>query len=110
LALHRVGGIGHELQLMQDKLRDQHNAVEEVRFADIRDAAIDNHACIQHFGHAPGAPLAAEETSEGRQVEHVSFIRSDYQTNVGHHQKQPDVQKRPRSLRDRRARQNRPIK
>ena len=106
LALHRVGGIGHQLQFAQDELRDQQDAVEEVRFADVRDAPVDDHAGIEHLGHAPGAALAAEQASQGLQIQHVALVRADDQADIGHHQEQPDVQERPRALRNGGARQN----
>ena len=64
LALHRVGGIGHQLQLAQDELRNQQHSVHEMSLADVGDSAVDNHAGIEHLGHAPGAALAAEQAPE----------------------------------------------
>ena len=106
--LMRVGGIGHELQFAQDELRDEQDAVEEMSLANIGDAAVDDHAGVQHFGHSPGAAFAAEQAAQRLQVQHVSLIGPDHQADVGHHQEQPDVQKGPRTLRDRRPRQDQP--
>ena len=108
LALHRVGGIGHELQLAQDELRDQQHAVHEMSLADIGNAAVDDHAGIEHLGHAPRAAFAAEQAPERLQVEHVPFAGAHHQADVGHHQQQRHVQERARAVRNRRARQHQP--
>ena len=106
LAFQRIGGIGHELQLAQHKLRDQHDAIQKMGLANVRDAAVDDDAGVEHLGHSPRAAFAAEQPAEGREVEHVSLVCANHQADVRHHQKQSDVHERPRTLRDRCPRQD----
>jgi len=60
--------------------------------ADVGDAAVDDHAGIEHLGHAPCAAFAAEQASQGLQVEHVTLACADHQADVGHHQEQGHIQ------------------
>jgi hypothetical protein len=56
IALHRVGGVGNELKLLQHELRHDQRAVHESRFADVGDAAVDDHARVEHLCIACAAP------------------------------------------------------
>src|SRR5262249_56974602 len=47
VALHRVGGIGDQLQLLQDELRDDQRAVDEPCLAHVGDAPVDDHARVE---------------------------------------------------------------
>src|SRR5207237_9023161 len=49
IALQRVGRIGDELQLLEHKLRNHQRAVDEPGLADIRDAAVDADARVEHL-------------------------------------------------------------
>ena len=49
VALERVGRVGDELQLLEHELRDDERAVDEARFADVGDAAVDDHAGVENL-------------------------------------------------------------
>ena len=102
----RVGGIGHELQLAQHKLRNDDRAVEKLRLGDVRHAAIDDDARVEHLHGMPIAAFAAEKAAERLQVEHVAFVRTEHQADIGHHQKHREAEERPRALRHRRVRKD----
>ena len=48
IALQRVGGVGDELQLLEDELRNHQRAVEEPGLADVGNAAVDDHAGVEN--------------------------------------------------------------
>src|ERR1700676_3369345 len=60
VALHRIGGIRHQLQLMQHKLGDHEGSIDESGFNDVGDTAVDNHAGIQYFEGMLGTGLPAK--------------------------------------------------
>ena len=47
VALQRVGGIGDQLQLLEDELRDHERAIEKAGLADVGDAAVDDDAGVE---------------------------------------------------------------
>ena len=49
LPLQRVGRIGDQLQFVKHELWHSQHAVEEMGFADVRDAPVDQHAGIEQF-------------------------------------------------------------
>ena len=49
IALHGIRGIGHQLQLMQNELRDNDGAIQEAGFDDIGDASVNDHAGVENF-------------------------------------------------------------
>ena len=63
VALHRVGGVGDELQLLQHELRDHERAVEKPGLAHVGDAAVDDHAGVED----PVALLRAGVAEQRRQ-------------------------------------------
>ncbi len=94
VALHRIGRIGHQLQLAQHELRNHQHAVEETGFGDIGDAAVDDHAGVQNLERFLRALLAAEDAAQGRQVEHVALLGAHHQPHVGHPQQEANLQER----------------
>ena len=84
--LERVGRVGHQLQLLQDELRDEQRAVEEPGLADVGDPAVDDDARVEDLvaalrtGRAeerdqpcrlePLTPAPANQHTEIRQRQH----------------------------------------
>ena len=88
VALHRIGRVGHQLQLTQHKLGYDQDAVQESGFGDIGDASVDNHARVQNLVSLLRRFLAPENSAQGGQVEHVALLRAHDQTHIGHPQQQ----------------------
>ena len=84
VALERVGGVGHQLQLPQDELRGHDDAIEETGFGDVRDPAVDDDASIQNLVAFPRLLLASEEE--------ISLVRAHDQAHVGHQEHHQDLQ------------------
>ncbi len=85
---------------------DEQDAVEEMGFADVGDAAVNDDAGVENLRHPPRAPLAAKQAAEGLQVEHVPLVGADDQADVGHDQKEGHIQERARAFRNRGAGQH----
>ena len=84
VALHGVGGIGHQLQLAQHELGDDDGAVDESGLGDIHDAAVDDHAGVQDLERVLGDLFPAEQSAQRRQVEHIALGRADDQAAIRH--------------------------
>src|SRR5581483_5534484 len=68
VALQRVAGVGHELELLEHELRDDERAVDEAGLADVGDAAVDDHARVENLVAALGSGRA-EQAGEPRRLE-----------------------------------------
>src|SRR5207248_3825739 len=93
IALQRISGISHELQLAQHKLRKHNDAVEEAGFSDVGDATVNDDAGIQNFVALAALLLAAEYTSQRRQIQQVTFVGAHDQANIGHQHHDKQLQK-----------------
>src|SRR5689334_10382657 len=98
LPLEAIGRVRHQLEFPQDKLRHNQHALEKVRFANIRDPAVDDDAGVQDFRLGASFLHVAKEAAQGLQIQHVPFAGAENQANVSHHKKNADIQKRPRIL------------
>ena len=92
IALERVGGVGHQLQLAQYELRGDDDAVEESGFGDVGDAAVDDHAGVEDLVALLALLLAAEDSAQGRQVQQVALVGPDDQSDIGHQEHDQDLQ------------------
>ena len=92
VALERVGGVGHQLQLPQDELRGHDDAIEETGFGDVRDPAVDDDAGIQNLVAFPRLLLASKDATQRRQVQEISLVRAHDQAHVGHQEHHQDLQ------------------
>src|SRR5580693_5149245 len=66
VALQRVGGIGHELQLAQHELRSNDDPVEEAGFGNVGDAAVNDDAGVENFVTFLALLLAAKNAAQSR--------------------------------------------
>ena len=98
LALQRIGGIGDELKFVQNELRNDESAVDELGFGNVRHTAVNDHAGIEKLAGVARAAFAAEDAAEGLQVEHVAFIGAEYEADVSHHEKRGERAERARAL------------
>src|ERR1700730_9918899 len=92
LALQRIGRIGDELQLVQDKLRNNYCAVQKQGIGDVCHAAVDDHARIQQFERIIHTALAPKKASERLQVQHVFLVSPEHQADVVHHEENGQAQ------------------
>ena len=86
VALHRIGGVGHQLQFPQHELRDHQNAVQKPGFRDVRDAAVDNNAGIEDLETLFGYFFPAEQSAQSGQIQHFALVCADHQADVRHNQ------------------------
>ena len=49
IALHRIGGVGDQLQFLEHELRDDERAVHEAGIAQVGDAAVDDDRRVQNL-------------------------------------------------------------
>ena len=80
------------MQLAQNELRDDDEAVEESGFGDVGDAAVDNDAGIEDLVAFLARSFAAKDSAEGGEIEKVAFISAHGQSHVGHDQHDHDLQ------------------
>src|SRR5207248_4012786 len=97
IALHRIGGIGHQLQFAQHELRNHQHSVEETGVGDIGDAAVNYDAGVEDLERLLRALLSAEYAPERGQVQEIALARPDYQADVSHPQQDADLDEVNRS-------------
>ena len=94
ITLEGIGGIGDQLQLAENKLRNDQHAVQKACLGDVRDPPVDNHAGIEHLERLFWRFLAPKNAAQRSQVEHISLLSANHQTDVRHPEKQSDLNKR----------------
>src|SRR3989442_186013 len=98
VSLQRIGRVGHELQLAQHELRNDQRAVNEAGLANVHDAAVNDHTCIQDFAAPLRLPLGGEQAAQGRKVQQVALGGSQDQTHVGHQEQERDLDEGKKAL------------
>ena len=90
IALHRIGRIGDELQLLEHELRDHERSVHETGFTDVRDAAVDDDARVEDLVSLarPGRP---EQVHEVLRLEPLALTRTDHDSKVRQRQQDDAV-------------------
>ena len=63
-------------------MRNHKSAVEKTSFANIGNSAIDHDTRVENFVRLLWWTLAAENSAHRRQIQHVTFVRSDDEANV----------------------------
>src|SRR5665213_2671131 len=61
VALHRIGGIGHQLQLVQYELGDHQRSVHKAGLDDVGNASVDDDAGVEKPARALGPGLTAQQ-------------------------------------------------
>src|SRR6185312_1426010 len=92
VALERVGGVGHQLQFAQHKLRSHDGTVEKTSLGDVGDAAVDDDAGIEDLIALLALLLPTEDATHRRQVQQVALVCSHHQADIGHQQHHQDLQ------------------
>jgi hypothetical protein len=82
------------LQFAQHKLGDYDHAVNKAGFGDVRDAAVNDNAGIQHLCTAARGPVGREDGAQRRRVQQVAFAGAYQQPHVGHQQQHKYLQHR----------------
>ena len=98
IALHRVGGIGDELQFLQHELRNDQRAVDESGFADVRDAAVDDHAGVENLVVALRRGRA-EQADEPRGLEPFAVLAAEHEAQVRQHDQHEAVKELDAAIR-----------
>ncbi len=91
IALHRIGRIGHHLQLVQHELRDHQNAVEKTGIGDIGDAAVDDDAGVEDLLIGAAVRLGAEQAAQRGQIQQIALGRAGDRADVGKQQQADDL-------------------
>src|SRR5581483_2591493 len=86
VALQRVGRIGYQLQLPQNKLRSYDDAIQKTGFGNVCDSAVDDHAGVEDLVRLATLLFPSEDTPQRSQVQQVTFISTHDQADVGHQQ------------------------
>ena len=93
VALQRVGGVGHLLQLAQHELRHHQRAVQEAGLADVGDAAVDDHGGVEDLVLVQARGVA-EGGDDARRLEPLALLPADHDADVA---EEHDQQRRGRS-------------
>ena len=81
VALHRVRGVGHLLQLAQHELGHDQRPLEEAGLADVRDAPVDDHGGVEHLVLVkPRGVLEGGDDARG--LEPLAPARPDHDAHV----------------------------
>ena len=91
IALHRVGRVGDQLQLLEDELRDDDRAVHEAGFADVGDAAVDDDAGVEDLVALARAGRA-EQRDEVLRLEPFAAAGPEHQAQVRQREQDEAVQ------------------
>src|ERR1700735_3494118 len=94
IALERIGRIGHQLQFAQYKLRDHQCAVQEPGFDDVGNAPVDNYAGIKDLKRLARRLLAAEQSAQRPQIQHVALACADHKADVAQTEQQHNLKER----------------
>ena len=97
LAAEAVWRIGNGLKFAQDELRDEERAVEEVGFADLGDAAVNEDAGVEELGVGGdgGQRMAqAEQVRERTGFECKEFARAERDSEIAKSEKSGEFEKR----------------
>ena len=81
VALHRIGRVGDELQLLQHELRDDERPVHESGLADVRDPAVDDDAGVEHLV-SPARARRAEDADEVFRLEPLTLAGAHHEAKV----------------------------
>src|SRR5438552_1096354 len=92
VALERIGGVRHQLQFAQHKLRQHQDAIEKSGLGDIGNAAINDDAGIQYLVDLLALLFAAEDAAQRGEVQQVAFVGADDEPHVGHEQHDQQLQ------------------
>src|SRR5262249_40922190 len=84
VALERIGGIRHQLEFAQDKLRDHDNPVQKAGLRDIGDAAVDNYAGVEDFEALAALFFRSKNAAQRGQVQQVTLVGAHDQPHIGH--------------------------
>src|SRR5262249_7836249 len=91
VALERIGGVGDELQLFQDELRNDERAVDEAGLAHVGDAAVDDDAGVEHLV-APFGTGRPEQARQPRRLEPFAVLAADHEAEIRQHDQRKAVQ------------------
>ena len=91
--LERIRGVCDQLQFLQDELRDDQRSVDEARFADVRDAAVDDDAGVEDLV-APLRPCRPEQRHEPGRFEPLALAPADEETEIRQNEQNQRVQER----------------
>ncbi len=93
VALHRVGRVGHQLQLLEHELRNHQRAVHEAGVAEVRDAAVDDHRGVEDLV-VTLRTRGAEQRHQPRRLEPFALAAADDQPEIREDQQDEAVQER----------------
>jgi hypothetical protein len=83
LALERVRRIGNQLEFVQNEARNAKGAVEEMCFANIADASVDERTSIDEFaGAACGPRWGFDILGQGKFTEGQTFGGTDDESEI----------------------------
>src|SRR5205814_7058105 len=96
IPLQSVRRVGHLLQLAEDEVRDDESAIEESRFADIRNSPVDHDARVEYLVRLLWWTLTPEQAAHRGKVQHIALVRPHNKSDVGHEEEDEELDKRER--------------
>ena len=63
-------------------------SVNEARFTNVGDAAVDNDARVEHFVILARRLFRGKKSAQRAEIEQVTFIGAQHQSHIGHQQQQ----------------------
>jgi len=99
LALEGVGRVGDELELVEDEARNAEGAVEEMCFANVGDAAVDERAGVEQLGRMTGGRGEFDGLGKRKFAERRSFGGTDNETEIRETEERGELEERLGRLR-----------
>ena len=96
IALQRVGRIRDLLELTQNEVRNDENAVQKSGFADIGDPPVDDDTRVENLVRLLRRMFATEDAAERRQVQQIAFVRANHESDIGHQEQDEELDERER--------------
>src|SRR5262249_23681055 len=84
IPFQRICRVSDLLQFTQNEVGNDEHSIQETGFADIGNAAVDDDAGIEDLISLSRRPFATENAAHRRQIQHVSLVRSNDESDVGH--------------------------
>jgi hypothetical protein len=100
LALERIGGIGDQLKFVEDETGNAERAIEEMGFADVGDAAVNEDAGVEKFrGRQIARGRNRDRMRQGNLTKDVALVGADNEAKITESQECGEFEKGPGGFR-----------
>ena len=91
LTARGIRGVGDQLQLMQNKLRNHEQAVEKTCLGDVCDAPVDDDGSIENADGCARCFFSGEEMAQRGRIKAIALVSADEQAEISHEQQDEEL-------------------